>query len=176
MRCTLAVVTSVIVSGSALVAGGLAAQEDRPLFSQGPAAERAETSEKLPSRQPAGPTDAELARLRYREGTRLRDVAGRFRQNGETLTFVDGENREIGGLPNLNLERIMRMLKTVEQPESITWSVSGAITEFSGRNYLLITRAVYKAAAPPPSPENLGNVQSPRAPGAASSGSPDASN
>jgi len=172
MRCTFAVVTSVIVSGSALVAGGLAAQEDRPLFSQGPA-ERTETSEKLPSREPAGSTDVELARLRYREGTRLRDVAGRFRQNGETLTFVDGENREIGGLPNLNLERIMRMLKTVEQPESITWSVSGAITEFSGRNYLLITRAVYKAAAPPPSPENLGDAESPGSPGAA--GLPDAS-
>jgi hypothetical protein len=97
----------------------------------------------------------ELAKLRLREGTRLRDVTGRFRQSGDSLTFIDAESREINGLPNLNLERILRMLKTVEEPESITWSVSGSITEFSGRNYLLISRAVYKAAAPPPAPESL---------------------
>jgi hypothetical protein len=99
--------------------------------------------------------NVDLATLRLREGTRLRDVAGRFRQSGDSLTFLDAEDREISGLPNLNLERILRMLKTVEEPESITWSVSGAITEFSGRNYLLISRAVYKAAAPPPAPESL---------------------
>jgi hypothetical protein len=103
----------------------------------------------------AAESEAERAKLRLREGTRLRDVTGRFRQNGDTLTFIDEQKREIGGLPNLNLERIIRMLKTVEEPESITWSVSGTITEFSGRNYLLINRAVYKAATPPPSPEAL---------------------
>lgn len=103
----------------------------------------------------AAESEAERAKLRLREGTRLRDVIGRFRQNGDTLTFIDEQKREIGGLPNLNLERIIRMLKTVEEPESITWSVSGTITEFSGRNYLLISRAVYKAATPPPSPEAL---------------------
>jgi hypothetical protein len=97
----------------------------------------------------------DLAKLRLREGTRLREVTGRFRQSGDSLTFIDADGREISGLPNLNLERILRMLKTVEEPESITWSVSGSITEFSGRNYLLISRAVYKAAAPPPAPESL---------------------
>ena len=97
----------------------------------------------------------ELGKLRLREGTRLRDVTGRFRQSGDSLTFIDADDREISGLPNLNLERILRMLKTVEEPESISWSVSGSITEFSGRNYLLISRAVYKAAAPPPAPESL---------------------
>jgi hypothetical protein len=99
--------------------------------------------------------EVEIARLRLREGTRLKDVAGCFRQSGDSLTFIDGENREITGLPNLNLERILRTLKTVEEPESITWSVSGTVTEFSGHNYLLISRAVYKAAAPPPAPETI---------------------
>jgi hypothetical protein len=108
--------------------------------------------------------ELEAAKLRLREGTRLKDVAGRFRQSGDSLTFIDGETREITGLPNLNLERILRMLKTVEEPESITWSVSGTITEFSGHNYLLISRAVYKAAAPPPAPEAI----SPPAAGASS--------
>ena len=37
------------------------------------------------------------------------------------------------------------MLKTIEDPASVKWSVSGVVTEFSGRNFLLIHRAVYKA-------------------------------
>jgi hypothetical protein len=58
-------------------------------------------------------------------------------------------------LPNLGLERVGRMLKSVEEPESISWSVSGMVTEFGGRNYLLVTRAVYKSSAPPPVPDSL---------------------
>jgi hypothetical protein len=95
------------------------------------------------------------AGLRLREGTQLSDALGYFRQNGESLTFVDKEGRQLGGLPNLGLERVGRMLKSVEEPESITWSVSGMVTEFGGRNYLLVSRAVYKAAAPPPAPDSL---------------------
>lgn len=122
----------------------------------GPAAQRpaAELPERATSRDREA-TGIELGKLRLREGSRLLDVPGRFRQIGDSLTFIDDEDREIGGLPNLNLERIIRILKTVEEPESITWSVSGTVTEFSGRNYLLISRAIYKAAAPPPTPEGL---------------------
>ncbi len=98
---------------------------------------------------------AAASALRLREGTQLTDHVGYFRQNGESLTFVDKEGRELGGLPNLGLERIIRMLKSVEEPESVTWSVSGTITEFAGRNYLLVSRAVYKAAALPPAPDAL---------------------
>ncbi len=81
---------------------------------------------------------------------------GHFKQNGETLSFIDDEGRELGGLPNLNLERIARMLKSVEEPESVSWSVSGTVTEFSGRNFLLVSRAVYKSATAPPAPDRLG--------------------
>jgi hypothetical protein len=108
--------------------------------------------------------ELELSKLRLREGTRLKDVAGRFRISGDALTFIDADGREITGLCNLNLERILRMLKTVEEPESITWSVSGTVTEFSGRNYLLVSRAVYKAAAPPPAPETISQPQAAAAP------------
>jgi hypothetical protein len=45
------------------------------------------------------------------------------------------------------------MLKSVDEPESVKWSVSGTVTEFSGRNYLLVSRAVYKAAMLPPMPD-----------------------
>lgn len=98
---------------------------------------------------------AEALKLRLREGTRLKDVIGRFRQSGDSLVFIDGENRELGGLPNLNLERVARMLQSVEEPESVTWSISGTVTEYSGQNHLLITRAVFRSAAPPPTPENV---------------------
>ncbi len=113
-----------------------------------------------PSHQPIGANRqekeaAEALKLRLREGTRLKDVIGRFRQSGDSLVFVDGENRELGGLPNLNLERIARMLQSVEEPESVTWSISGTVTEYSGQNHLLITRAVFRSAAPPPTPENV---------------------
>jgi hypothetical protein len=101
-----------------------------------------------------GPEDVQLPRLR--EGTQLTDRLGRFRQEGESVTFIDEEGRELGGLPNLGLERIIRALKGVEEPESVWWSVSGTVTEFSGRNYLLVSRAVYKAATLPPSPEQIG--------------------
>jgi hypothetical protein len=122
---------------------------------ESPAAKSAPAAKDSNAAKTAAESEAERAKLRLREGTRLRDITGRFRQNGDTLSFIDEQKREIGGLPNLNLERIIRMLKTVEEPESITWSVSGTITEFSGRNYLLISRAVYKAATPPPSPEAI---------------------
>ena len=113
-----------------------------------------------PSHQPIGANRqekeaAEALKLRLREGTRLKDVIGRFRQSGDSLVFIDGENRELGGLPNLNLERVARMLQSVEEPESVTWSISGTVTEYSGQNHLLITRAVFRSAAPPPTPENV---------------------
>lgn len=113
-----------------------------------------------PSHQPIGANRqekvaAEALKLRIREGTRLKDVVGRFRQSGDALVFVDAENREFGGLPNLNLERVARMLQSVEEPESVTWSVSGTVTEYSGQNHLLISRAVFRSTAPPPRPENV---------------------
>lgn len=92
---------------------------------------------------------------RLREGARLKDCPGHFRQNGDTVTFVDDQGHDIGGLPNLNLERVIRMLKGVGEPESISWSISGTITEFSGRNYVLISRAVYKAGSAPPTPDHV---------------------
>jgi hypothetical protein len=103
----------------------------------------------------AEPTD----HRRLREGAQLTNRLGHFRQNGDAIAFIDEDGRDIGGLPNLNLERITRTLKTVEEPESIWWSISGTITEFAGRNYVLITRAVYKATTPPPVPDRLEELE-----------------
>lgn len=92
---------------------------------------------------------------RLREGTEISGQSGYFRQDGDGATFVTDDGYELGGLPNLNLERVVRALKTSDETSAIRWRVSGTITEFSGRNYLLITRAVYKSAAPPPTPEQI---------------------
>lgn len=91
--------------------------------------------------------------LRLREGTVINDQSGYFREDGEGATFVAATGLEFGALPNLNLERVVGLIKGVEKPSSIRWSVTGSVTEFGGRNFLLISRVVYKSASPPPTPE-----------------------
>lgn len=99
----------------------------------------------------------ENAKRRLREGTVLTDEGGRFHQDGDGAVFVSESQLEFISLPNLNLERVIRTLKGSDESESIRWSVSGVVTEFNGRNYLLINRAIYKSASPPPAPEQILN-------------------
>jgi hypothetical protein len=99
----------------------------------------------------------EKSKHRLREGTELTDQAGRFRQEGDGAIFVSESDHELVALPNLNLERVVRTLKGSDEAESIRWHVNGVVTEFNGRNYLLIQRAVYKSASPPPLPEQITN-------------------
>lgn len=99
----------------------------------------------------------ESGKRRLREGTVLTDQGGRFRQDGDGAVFISENQYEFVTLANLNLERVIRTLKGSDESESIRWSVSGQVTEFNGRNYLLITRAVYKSASPPPAPEQILN-------------------
>jgi hypothetical protein len=148
------------VSAGALLLVGLAAAVG--VHAQGPSAPSAHGDDgRMPAAAPAsaapgavsGSEEPAATGTRLREGTQFTDRMGYFRQNGDALTFVDEEGRELGGLPNLSLERIIRMLKSVDDPESVKWSVSGTVTEFSGRNYLLVHRAVYKAAMLPPTPD-----------------------
>jgi len=96
-----------------------------------------------------------LTARRLREGTLVTDQGGFFREDGDGATFVADSGIEFGALPNLNLERITRQLKSAEQPGRIRWSVTGQVTEFSERNFLLISRAVYKSAAKPPVPQRV---------------------
>ncbi|MCA9231475.1 MAG: hypothetical protein KDA57_12545 [Planctomycetales bacterium] len=116
-------------------------------------------SSQLPLRQQAAARDGniESGQLRLREGTTIDSMAGFFRQDGDGATFVTDEGLEFGGLPNLNLERVARTLKGTDESKSVRWRVSGLITEFSGQNFILISRAIYKSTAPPPVPERLSN-------------------
>ena len=90
-----------------------------------------------------------------REGAKLDNESGFFRLDGDGATFVNNKGMEFGSLANLNLERVVRVLKNAEEAENIRWIVSGLVTEFSDQNYLLISRAVYKSAALPPVPDQL---------------------
>ena len=102
------------------------------------------------------PSEAEEKGLRrLREGTIVSDQTGYFREDGDGATFVADTGIEFGALPNLNLERVVRLLKSADEPNSIRWSVNGEVTEFTGRNFLLISRAVYKSATPPPAPDRI---------------------
>jgi hypothetical protein len=99
----------------------------------------------------------EKNKLRWREGKRLIDHGGHFRQDGDGAVFVTDTGHELVALANLNLERVTRTLKASDESERIRWSVNGVVTEFNGRNYLLIQRAIYKSASPPPVPEQILN-------------------
>ena len=92
------------------------------------------------------------AERRLREGTMITDELGHFVEDGDGAKFVTKKGIQFGGLQNLNLERVVRLLKGADEPENIWWSVSGTVTEFDGRNYLLISRAVYKSASTPAAP------------------------
>lgn len=94
-----------------------------------------------PPSTPAAPS------FRLREGTQFIDKAGRFKLLGDQVIFEpsDGSAR-FGGLENLQLERIVRVLN--ENPQPPEWLVSGNITEYTGANYLLVTRATLRTKLP----------------------------
>ena len=83
---------------------------------------------------------------RLREGTKITEWTGDFIVRGDRATFRSADGKHtLRGIENLNLERIVRMLR--ENPEQKDWVVSGIITEYRGANYLLITSAVRKHKA-----------------------------
>lgn len=88
--------------------------------------------------------EAQRAGQRLREGAKLVDQLGSFQLTSDRATFttVDRQHK-LEGLPNLNLERIVRTLR--DHPDQLVWSVSGTVTEYQGANYILITRAVLKS-------------------------------
>jgi hypothetical protein len=97
-----------------------------------------------PPGRDAGATPQRTGSARLREGTTITDRPGYFSLDGQTATFSseDGQHH-FGGLPNLNLERIVRTVR--QRPEQLIWSVSGTVTEYHGTNFLLVSRAILKS-------------------------------
>ncbi len=94
--------------------------------------------------QPAG-LKSEDGGKRLREGTRLIDVEGRFDSNGERWNFYLAESDEsYKVLENLALERVHKVLEETRASDKPQWIISGTMTEFSGSNYLLVSKAVIK--------------------------------
>lgn len=104
-----------------------------------------ETKVTTKATEPAG-TEAETESPdgRMREGAKLIEQIGEFQKAGDQVNFyLPNRKTELRVLPNLALERVVRVLE--DNPAVRTWSVSGVITEYQGENYLLVTRAVLKA-------------------------------
>jgi len=83
---------------------------------------------------------------RLREGLKLEEEVGEFRDAGGRITFYPSNQKiTLTVLENLALERVYAELE--QRLERRRWSVSGVVTEYRGGNYLLITRAVMKPKA-----------------------------
>ncbi|MBN2022378.1 MAG: hypothetical protein JW809_06245 [Pirellulales bacterium] len=97
------------------------------------------TDDAAKANEPTEPAD-----FRLREGTRIVDQLGYFRNTGDRVAFFseDGAGRFIG-LENLNLQRVSAVIG--QQPEKRLWKVSGAITEYRGENFLLIDRVTLES-------------------------------
>ena len=91
-----------------------------------------------PMKQEASQTP-EKSEERYREGTQLEKVRGRFQADFDRVEFLPekGDSTWIV-LENLTLQRVEDELK--EEVE-LGWQVDGMVTEYNGRNYLLLERA-----------------------------------
>jgi hypothetical protein len=150
-------VKSTDICTAILCVTGLLAGAGVVLNAQEPATDSAGPGYIQSSRAREDAASEEKRKLRWREGKRLVDHGGHFRQDGEGAVFVSETGHELVALANLNLERVTRTLKASDESESIRWSINGVVTEFNGRNYLLIQRAVYKSASPPPVPEQILN-------------------
>jgi hypothetical protein len=96
-----------------------------------------------------GRVDGYLASGRWREGSKLIDMAGKFKTSGERVAFhsADGKLR-FPCLENLNSERVARIVAE-SPPESLDWIVQGTLTEFRNENYLLLTQAVISSRTTP---------------------------
>ncbi len=77
----------------------------------------------------------------HREGTRIEQQPISFRTESDRLWATIGNSaKPILVLENLAAQRIYRANR--EDPEDCKWTVSGQFTEFEGRNFFLIERAV----------------------------------
>jgi hypothetical protein len=118
-----------------------------PTGAERPPADAAETpSASVPAAAaPAVPTQGDEPGTRLREGEFLLNRAGTFQYTGDRILFAAHD--QAGAWPvleNLALERVARLL--AQHADSV-WTVTGTLTEFHGRNYLLLDRAVIRAPA-----------------------------
>lgn len=82
----------------------------------------------------------------YREGAVIERILGQFEQQGGRIVFVAQGGERFTALENLNLQRVAEKLQL--EAGTLSWSISGHVTEYSGARYLLISRAQARRASP----------------------------
>ena len=128
-----------VLAGTLLAIGA----EESPLVYRGNDAADAKVTTK--NLDPSGAqAETAISDGLMREGAKLVEQIGEFQKSGDQVNFyLPNRKTELRVLPNLALERVVRILE--DNPSVRTWNVSGVITEYQGENYLLLTRAVLKA-------------------------------
>lgn len=86
-------------------------------------------------------SQTESAALQHREGKRLEQHRVDFRADSDGLkALIENDTVAIEVLKNLAAQRIFRA--TRDDPDDGAWTIHGFITEFEGRNFLFIEKAV----------------------------------
>lgn len=92
--------------------------------------------------QEAGQQQVDLARepvRLLREGARIESKMMVVRSGSENLSFeTEDEKQSLEALENLALERVMQAVRADASDKR--WLVTGQVTEYRGRNYILLER------------------------------------
>ncbi len=87
------------------------------------------------------PALSKKAKQHVREGTLMEALNGKFELNGDRVSFYPNNGQPpLRCLENLALQRIAKQAAGIGRER--LWTVNGVFTEFQGRNYLLVTRAI----------------------------------
>ncbi len=74
-----------------------------------------------------------------REGTRIESIPTVCHASGDRLAIqMEEDDRTIVALENLAAQRILKAV--LDDPNDKKWIVTGAVTEFQDRNYILLER------------------------------------
>jgi hypothetical protein len=93
---------------------------------------------------PDGSATTQQTAERFREGTKFEKVNGSFRVAVDRVEFHPAQGgASLVVLENLALERVVDELTGDLE---LAWQVDGRITEYHGRNYLLLDRAYVRTA------------------------------
>jgi hypothetical protein len=90
-----------------------------------------------------GVEDTELPKTTQkilREGTRIESSVCECRSDGNRLSIKldNNESRSLIALENLAAQRVLQA--ATEDSKDSSWSITGTVTEFQGRNYILLER------------------------------------
>jgi hypothetical protein len=89
------------------------------------------------------PASGKKEEQRMREGTVLVDEVGYFKRTGDRAMFYkSGQKHGMGVLENLNLQRVIERI--TDNADQLEWVLTGTVTEFKNRNYLIVDRVVLK--------------------------------